>query len=102
MPAILGVVCDAKTRHSGARHEPSASLPLRSAVKLLHDLVFHGEAVTFGREGSAADFLGVLLHRIADRVARFGVALDEGRREAAEETDHVMEHEYLPVAVGAR
>src|SRR5262249_61777914 len=47
-------------------------------------------------------FLRVTLQRIADRFTGLRVALDESRREAAEEADDVMEHQHLAVAVRAR
>src|SRR3954470_1163576 len=60
MQTILGGVYDAKTRHPGTRHEPSASLPLRSPVKLLHHLVLHGEAVALRGKSTVAHVLRVL------------------------------------------
>src|SRR5207248_7857549 len=71
------------------------------AVKPFECLGVDRETLLARREGATPYVLGVALEAVADRAARFRVALDEGRREAAEKSDGVVEDEHLAVAMRA-
>src|SRR5688572_3565265 len=75
--------------------------PSLGAIQALEHLVLHAEALAFARKRAGAHFGGVARDRVLDRCAGLGIALDEGRREAGEHADHVMEHQHLAVAIGA-
>src|ERR1051325_2260042 len=77
------------------------AVPRLGAVEPFERLGVDREALLACRESATPYFLGVALEAVADRAARFGVALDERRREAAEEADGGVEDEHLAVAMRA-
>src|SRR2546423_7921224 len=74
---------------------------LLAAIEPFHHVFLHAEALTAGGELPGAHFGGIGRNGVADRLARLGIALDEGRPEAGEEAHHVVEHQDLAVAVRA-
>src|SRR3970040_2834739 len=92
-----------------AKREPRAPGPTTAtgkrslgAIEALEHLVLHAESLALARKAAVAHFGRVAGDCVADRRSGLGIALHERRREAGEHADHVMEHQHLPVAVGAR
>src|SRR6185503_9802570 len=71
------------------------------AIEALEHLVLHPEALALAWETAFAYLGGIAGDRLLDGRAGLGVALHERRRKAGEHSDHVVEHQHLPVAVRA-
>src|SRR5258706_15192791 len=60
---------------------------------------FHGETVLGQRKLAFVHVFLEIRERLADDVPAIRIALDELRREAVEQADHVVQHQVLSVAV---